>query len=74
LTLFEDQEGKLVTVSLKAKPDDGSGFTLQLENFLNAVRGVAKPINDADQAVALMEMIDGIYASSELGREVPIVP
>jgi predicted dehydrogenase len=29
-------------------------------------------VNNADQAVTLMEMIDGIYASSALGREVPI--
>ena len=35
--------------------------------------GEAEAVNNADQAVALMEMIDGIYASSELGREVPIV-
>ena len=26
----------------------------------------------AEQAFELMEMIDGIYASSELGREVPV--
>ena len=30
--------------------------------------GKAEPVNSADQAVELMEMIDGIYASSDLGR------
>jgi predicted dehydrogenase len=44
-----------------------------MRNFLESIRGEAKPTNSADQAVALMEMIDGIYASSEIGREVPIV-
>jgi predicted dehydrogenase len=74
LALFEDQNGKLVTVPLQPEQGEVSGFELQLRNFLDAIRGKAKPINSADQAVALMEMIDGIYASSELGREVPIFP
>jgi predicted dehydrogenase len=43
-----------------------------LRNFLGAIAGEAEPINNAEQAVELMEMIDGIYASSNLGREVPI--
>ena len=72
LALFEDQDGELVNVHLEAKQDEANGFELQLRNFLESIRGEAKPVNDADQAVALMEMIDGIYASSELGREVPI--
>jgi predicted dehydrogenase len=53
--------------------NEPNGFELQLENFLQAIAGDAPAVNNADQAVALMEMIDGIYASSELGREVPIV-
>jgi predicted dehydrogenase len=70
--LFEDRGGELVKVDLEAKRDEASGFELQLQNFIEAVRGEAKPINDADQAVALMEMIDGIYASSAFGREVSL--
>jgi predicted dehydrogenase len=72
LTLFEDQKGELVTVPLEVKPDEANGFELQLRNFVAAINGEAKPVNNADQAVALMEMIDGIYSSSDLGREVPI--
>jgi predicted dehydrogenase len=72
LTLFEDRQGELVTVPLKTKEDEPSGFELQLQNFVASINGEAEPINNADQAVALMEMIDAIYASSELGREVPI--
>lgn len=70
--LFEDRGGELVKVELEAKPNEAGGFELQLQNFVEAARGEAKPINDADQAVALMEMIDGIYASSSLNREVPL--
>jgi predicted dehydrogenase len=72
LTLFEDQLGELVAVPLDAKEDEPSGFELQLRNFVESINGESEPVNNADQAVALMEMIDGIYASSELGREVPI--
>ncbi len=73
LGLFEDRDGELINVPLEAERGEANGFELQLRNFLESVRGEAKAINDADQAVALMEMIDGIYASSELGREVPII-
>ena len=72
LTLFEDRHGELAAVPLEAREDEANGFEMQLRNFLAAIDGAAEPVNNADQAVALMEMIDGIYASSEAGREVPI--
>lgn len=73
LGLFEDQDGELVSVPLSAKQDEPNGFELQLRNFVQSIRGESEPVNNADQAVALMEMIDAIYASSAAGREVPIV-
>jgi predicted dehydrogenase len=73
LTLFEDQDGKLIKVPLNVVEDERSGFVLQLANFLDAIAGRAAPINSVDQAVELMAIIDGIYSSSKLGREVPIV-
>src|SRR3984893_6863487 len=72
LTLFEDRDGEIAAVPLDAAEDEPSGFELQLRNFLEAIAGDAEPVNNAEQAVALMEIIDGVYASSELGREVPI--
>jgi predicted dehydrogenase len=72
LTLFEDQSGELVNVPLEAKQDEPNGFQLQLRNFVDSINGDSTPTNNAEQAVALMEIIDGIYTSSELGREVPI--
>jgi predicted dehydrogenase len=71
LTLFEDDNGKLATVPLEPRYSENS-FEMQLRNFAEAIRGEAPPINNAEQALELMEMIDGIYASSELGREVPV--
>ena len=72
LALFEDQNGKLIKVALNAEEDERGGFVLQLSNFLDAIAGRAAPVNNVDQAVELMEIIDGVYNSSELGREVPI--
>src|SRR5438034_11001439 len=72
LTLFEDQGGELVSVPLQVKQDEANGFQLQLGNFIASLSRDSTPTNNADQAVALMKMIDAIYASSELGREVPI--
>jgi len=60
-----------VTVPLEPRYSESS-FEMQLRNFADAIRGQAPAINNAEQAFELMEMIDGIYASSELGREVPV--
>lgn len=72
LTLFEDRGGAVAAIPLGAPEDEASGFELQLRNFIDAINGRAEPVNNADQAVALMEMIDAIYNSSALEREVPI--
>ena len=71
LTLFTDDHGKLETVALEPRYSESS-FEMQLRNFAGAIRGQAPPVNNAEQALKLMEMIDGIYASSELAREVPV--
>jgi predicted dehydrogenase len=70
LTLFEDQNGKLVDIPLEAK--EGRGFTEQMEDFVNAILTGREPINSATQALYLMEMLDAIYESSATGREVVI--
>jgi predicted dehydrogenase len=71
LTLFRDENGKLVDEPLEAD-EKADSFTLQLRNFLDAISGTAEPINNARQAVYLMEMLDAIYLSGKTGREVPI--
>lgn len=71
LALFEDQAGTLAIVPITVA-DEGDSFEIQLRNFIEAIQGQAEPINNAEQAFELMEMLDAIYLSSELGREVPI--
>ena len=72
LSFFEDQNGALNDGADRAPRTRCDSFELQLRNFLDAIAGRAQPINSADQALQLMEMLDAIYASSQLGREVPI--
>ncbi|MGB8356251.1 MAG: Gfo/Idh/MocA family oxidoreductase [Chthoniobacteraceae bacterium] len=71
LAMFEDQKGELVTVPLDIdttiKP-----FTRQIENFLDSILTKTEPVNSAQQAVYLMEMLDAIYLSSEKKQEIPI--
>ncbi|MEO7723366.1 MAG: hypothetical protein ABIU29_01560 [Chthoniobacterales bacterium] len=43
-----------------------------MQNSIDAIRGVAAPINNAQQALYLMEMLDAIYLSSSSQREVRI--
>ena len=73
LTLFEDRNGTLETVPIEL-PDAADSFELQLRNFVDAINGRASAVNDATQALELMEMLDAIYASSASGREVVIAP
>ncbi len=54
-------------------PHETDSFELQLPNFIDAISGRARAVNDATLALQLMELIDAIDASSSLGREVPIV-
>jgi predicted dehydrogenase len=73
LALFEDQAGTVVNVDITPTRKVNQ-FTAQMNNFIEAVLGRAEPINSVTQAVYLMEMLDAIYRSSDLGREVPVAP
>jgi len=68
--LFEDVDGRLVDSRLDAEP--GSNFAGQMAGFVAAIRDGTPPVNSAAQAVHLMEMLEGIYHSSDIGREIAI--
>ena len=70
LTLFEDQEGRLVDIPMEAPA--GRGFDEQMEDFVRAVLTKTEPTNNARQALYLMEMLEAMYESSATGREVLI--
>jgi predicted dehydrogenase len=71
LSMFEDQDGRLVDCGLPFQPV-ADEFVSQMQNFLRAIRGEEAAINSSVQAVQLMEMLDAIYQSSLTGREVSL--
>lgn len=74
LQLFEDQAGAVVPVDVEVESGEESTFLRQMQHFIDAILGREEPVNSAQQAVYLMEMLDAIYTSSDTGREVLIPP
>jgi predicted dehydrogenase len=78
LALFEDKEGELVksdlaVQDLRGDPLRSYEFAEQDNNFLRCVCGEESAVNSSSQAVQLMEILDAIYRSSQLGKEVPVI-
>ena len=62
---------------VKVKPLDTSAYsgdsvTLQTREFIRSIQEMDQPLNSADQAVMLMEMLDGAMHSSQSGKAVAI--
>jgi predicted dehydrogenase len=75
VAFFEDQEGLPVKVDIPVHDVRGDAlrayeFRDQAVNFLRCIRGEESAVNSSSQAVQLMEMLDAIYRSSQLGKEV----
>jgi predicted dehydrogenase len=49
-------------------------FAAQMSEFARAIRAGDEPLNSAQQAVALMHMLDAVKASAESGRSIEIKP
>jgi predicted dehydrogenase len=78
LALFEDKEGTLVKSNLpvndlRGDPLRAYEFAEQDKNFLRCVRGEESTVNSSSQAIQLMEILDAIYRSSQLGKEVAVI-
>jgi predicted dehydrogenase len=78
LTLFEDKGGTVVKVDLPVRDLRGDPlrayeFAEQDRNFLRCVGGDESAVNSSSQAIQLMEVLDAIYRSSQLGKEVAVV-
>ena len=69
LTVFT-MEGMERRETVHESAPDGREFERQMADFLRAVRTGTPPVNDANQAVALMKMLGGIYQSSAEGKEI----
>ncbi len=67
-TLITGDQDSTTSAPIDVGPNHS--FDLQMQNFIDAILGRAEPTNSARQAVYLMEMLDAIYRSSEINREI----
>jgi len=68
--IFTEDNGRIVDVLPKYR--EVKQFDVQAENFVNVVLGKAEPVATGEQGLAVMKLIDGIYKSARLGKEVVI--
>ena len=70
--LYTQENGKSVNREIIVEPDEAMGRTRAAKNFVLALEGKEAPLNTPDEAVKLMKIIDGIYASAKSGKPVEI--
>ncbi|MDB5050601.1 MAG: oxidoreductase domain protein [Fibrobacteres bacterium] len=71
--LYSQENGFPVNRNIVFEPDEAMGRTRSAKNFAMVIDGKEEPLNTADEAVKLMKIIDGIYASAKTGKPVEIV-
>ena len=70
--LYTHENGRPVNRSILVPPDAPMGRVRSATNFVRALEGTEAPLNTPSQAVALMKIIDGAYASAASGRPVSL--
>ena len=71
LTIYgEDAEGYLSTVKPEITPNNY--FVEEIRHFIECLNTGATPMSPIDDAVTVQRMLDGIYKSAELHKEVEI--
>jgi len=70
VTIVTEYGGRVATVT--PEYPETQHFDLQAENFVNAVRGRADPGATGEEGAIVMSVIDAIYRSATVGREVPV--
>ena len=70
--LYTQENGRSTNRSIIVPKDESMGRIRAAKNFALAVEGKEAPLNTPDQAVKLMKIVDGIYASAKTGKPVEI--
>lgn len=70
--LYVQENGRSVNCSIIVEQDETMGRTRAAKNFVLTLEGKEAPLNTPDEAVKLMKIIDGIYASAKTGKPVEI--
>ena len=71
---YAQRNGASVDECYRFKHDTDMGRTRAPANFIEAVNGEAEPLTKAEEAVALMRIIDAVYASAAAGKPVRFEP
>ncbi len=70
LRLFGELDGTLI--DMQPQVPEANGYEAQMRHFIAAAEGREAPLVTPEQGVTLMSMIDAIYESARLGRQVRI--
>lgn len=70
--LYVQENGNSVNRSITTPACEDMGRIGSAANFIDAITGKAEPFNTPEQALRLMQVIDGIYASAATGKPVAI--
>ncbi|GHV58598.1 oxidoreductase [Spirochaetia bacterium] len=62
--LFAEEYGNQVDLAIKTKKDESMGRINNAANFVDAIQGIAPPMNSPEQALILMRIIDALYESA----------
>jgi predicted dehydrogenase len=68
--LYTHEHGRPVNRSIVVPADPAMGRVRSAANFVATLEGAEEPLNTPAQAVALMRVIDAIYASAKTGKPV----
>jgi predicted dehydrogenase len=71
--LYSQENGFPVNRNIIFEADEAMGRTRSAKNFALTLDDKEAPLNTPDEAVKLMKIIDGIYASAKTGKPVEIV-
>jgi predicted dehydrogenase len=67
---YAQEHGRTVNRTVLVQPDETMGRVRSAVNFVKAIEGSEAPLNTPDQALKLMQIIDGAYQSAATGRPV----
>jgi predicted dehydrogenase len=76
LRLYKELHGKLVNVTpidFESNVDVfKKSFENEMRNFINVVKGEEEPVTPAKDGVYIMKIIDAIYQSAKIGKQIDI--
>ncbi|MDF1656029.1 MAG: Gfo/Idh/MocA family oxidoreductase [Verrucomicrobiales bacterium] len=70
--LYVQEDGKSVDKTIEVEECEDMGRINSAANFIEAIEGKSAPLNNAEQGLALMQIIDAVYESAGSGKPVAI--